>query len=115
MNYLLFFTIFSLFVEPCSFAMETETVSPQRQVELENLLEQDCGSCHGSLLKGGLGPSLLPEALAGKSAEFLKITILNGRVDTAMPPWEPLLSEMDVNWLVARLLHPQQQKQEAEK
>ena len=89
-----------------------KTLSEERQQELENLLEQDCGSCHGSLLKGGLGPALLPDALAGKSAEFLKITILDGRLNTAMPPWRPLLSESDVDWLVSRLLHPQQNKQQ---
>jgi cytochrome c55X len=82
----------------------SEGLTQERQAELANLLEQDCGSCHGSLLKGGLGPSLLPDALQGKSAEFLKKTILDGRPNTAMPPWRPLLSEADVDWLTAELL-----------
>ena len=99
---------------------ENQSVSANRQLELENLLEQDCGSCHGSLLTGGLGPSLIPEALEGKSAELLKITILDGRPNTAMPPWRPLLSKTDVDWLVARLLNPalknkQKEKNEEEK
>jgi cytochrome c55X len=75
-----------------------------RQAELRNLLQQDCGSCHGLTLKGGLGPALLPENLAGKPRELLLNTVRYGRPGTAMPPWGPLLSETDIAWLVDRLL-----------
>lgn len=75
-----------------------------RQDELRHLLQQDCGSCHGMTLKGGLGPSLLPTSLNGKPEAFLVQTILDGRPGTAMPPWRPLLSEADVAWLVDQLL-----------
>jgi cytochrome c55X len=78
--------------------------SPERQSELLELLRQDCGSCHGLTLKGGLGPALLPEALAGKPPAFLETAILDGRPGTAMPPWRPLLSEAEVAWMVERLL-----------
>ncbi len=74
-----------------------------RQAELLNLLEQDCGACHGLTRKGGLGPSLLPGALAGKSDEALMSTILDGRPGTPMGPWRPLLSEEDARWLVQEL------------
>ena len=77
---------------------------PARQQELRHLLHQDCGSCHGLTLKGGLGPPLVQDSLAGKPAAFLRQTILDGRPGTAMPPWRPLLSEADVTWLVDRLL-----------
>jgi cytochrome c55X len=80
------------------------TPSPQRQAELRHLLTQDCGSCHGLTLKGGLGPALTPPALAGKPPEFLQLTILHGRPGTAMPPWRGLLSEDDSRWLADRLL-----------
>ena len=76
-----------------------------RQVELGRLLKQDCGSCHGLTLRGGLGPALLPGDLAGKPAAFLESTILNGRPGTAMPPWRPLISESDAAWLVQQLLN----------
>ncbi|MCB1725136.1 MAG: cytochrome c [Gammaproteobacteria bacterium] len=76
-----------------------------RQAELRHLLEQDCGSCHGLTLRGGLGPALLPENLAGKPDAFLVQTILDGRPGTAMPPWRPLISETDAGWLVQRLLN----------
>ena len=75
-----------------------------RQRELLRLLQQDCGSCHGLTLRGGLGPALLPDGLAGKPASFLVQTILDGRPGTAMPPWRPLISESDASWLVQRLL-----------
>lgn len=77
--------------------------SGARQLELRHLLVQDCGSCHGMTLKGGLGPTLLPSALEGKPDELLVNTILLGRPGTAMPPWQPLLTEADAAWLVEQL------------
>lgn len=74
-----------------------------RQTQLLNLLRQDCGSCHGMTLKGGLGPSLLPQALAGKPPELLRETILDGRRGTPMPPWRGILSIDEVAWLVDQL------------
>jgi cytochrome c55X len=75
-----------------------------RQAELRHLIRHDCGSCHGMTLKGGLGPSLTPEALAGKPRELLVNSIIHGRPGTAMPPWRDLLSEAEVEWIVERLL-----------
>lgn len=75
-------------------------INPQRQAELRNLLVQDCGSCHGLRLLGGLGPPLTREALQGKPDEFLAVTILYGRPGTPMPPWRPFLSDQEVAWLV---------------
>lgn len=74
-----------------------------RQNELLYLLEQDCGSCHGLRLKGGLGPALLPADLADKSDETLIDAILKGRPGTPMPPWDIEISEDEVEWLVGRL------------
>jgi cytochrome c55X len=72
---------------------------------LEHLLIQDCGSCHGLRLTGGLGPALTPQALTGKSADYLREVILNGVPGTAMPPWQPLLSPAEAEWLAKRLLN----------
>ena len=74
-----------------------------RKHELQHLIKHDCGSCHGMTLKGGLGPSLLPESLKEKPDELLFITIREGRPGTPMPPWKPLLSEDDVNWIIRYL------------
>lgn len=80
-------------------------VSPDtiRRAELVTLVRQDCGSCHGLTLKGGLGPALLPESLKDKPADYLKLVILYGRPDTAMPPWQRFLSEAEAEWIVFNL------------
>jgi len=79
-------------------------VSPSRQLELKQFLLQDCGSCHGLTLKGGLGPALLPESLAGKPKTLLVSTILDGRPDTAMPPWKSMLTYDEASWITDQLL-----------
>jgi cytochrome c55X len=75
----------------------------ERRAELVHLLRQDCGSCHGMTLKGGLGPSLLPEALDGKDAESLAYIILHGVRGTPMPPWAGELSPEEARWLAEAL------------
>ncbi|TNF37517.1 MAG: cytochrome c [Gammaproteobacteria bacterium] len=76
-----------------------------RQQQLLHLLKHDCGSCHGMTLKGGLGPSLLPESLKDKPDELLFITIREGRQGTPMPPWKSQLSDDDVQWIIQQLRH----------
>lgn len=74
-----------------------------RQRELVTLLKQDCGSCHGMRLTGGLGPALTADALRAKPADALVATIVSGRPGTAMPPWQRFVSEAEARWLVARM------------
>ncbi|MGV8842600.1 MAG: c-type cytochrome [Pseudomonas sp.] len=83
---------------PLSFSMAAAP-SAERQAELEHLLTQDCGACHGLYLTGGLGPALTRTALAGKSRASLIATITEGRPGTPMPSWKGLLSEPDIAWL----------------
>lgn len=71
---------------------------------LERLVRQDCGSCHGMTLKGGLGPALTPEALEGARPADLVSTILDGAPERAMPSWRPLLSEAEARWIADYLL-----------
>jgi cytochrome c55X len=78
-------------------------VTPERQHQLLYLLRHDCGSCHGLTLKGGLGPPLLPQDLANRSAMGLGRTILEGTPGTPMPPWRGILAEDEVRWLVEQL------------
>ena len=75
----------------------------ERQSELIRLVRQDCGSCHGMRLTGGLGPALTPEALKDKPAAALLGTILYGRPGTPMPPWKSFLSESEAAWIVDAL------------
>ncbi len=86
-----------------SFAAVADEPNPQRQRELLNMLKHDCGSCHGLPPKGGLGPSLMPEALADKNDAILIDAIQNGRSGTAMPPWQPFLNVEETRWLIGRL------------
>jgi cytochrome c55X len=77
--------------------------SVERQEELIYRLRQDCGSCHGMTLKGGLGPPLVPAAVAGKSDEMLVDVILNGLPGTPMGPWAFEISRAEAAWLVRRM------------
>lgn len=74
-----------------------------REKDLMNLLRQDCGSCHGMTMKGGLGPALLPENLDGVPDDVLVQIILDGVPETPMPPWHPLIEPQDAAWLVRQL------------
>ena len=95
-------TVFPLMLLLCATgAMAAPDAARER--ELVHLVRQDCGSCHGMTLKGGLGPALLPSTLADKSAESLKYTILQGRPGTPMPGWQQFVSEAEAEWIVARL------------
>ncbi len=75
----------------------------ERRAQLTHLLRHDCGSCHGMRLTGGLGPALTPAAICAKPRALLRQAILAGRPGTPMPPWQGLLSEDEVAWLVELL------------
>jgi cytochrome c55X len=78
-------------------------VAPDRQKELHNLVIQDCGSCHGSTLKGGLGRPLLPAELAPFPEDVIASVILDGVKGTPMPPWRGLLSDAEALWIAREL------------
>lgn len=79
-------------------------VSDKRASELEHLVLHDCGSCHGMTLKGGLGPDIRPEQLAGSDPATIANIILDGVPGKPMPPWRPLLSDADALWIAHYLL-----------
>lgn len=79
-------------------------VTADRAQALEHLVVQDCGSCHGLTMKGGLGRPLTAEALEGAAPETLVSIILDGVPGTAMPPWRPLLTEDEAAWIAHYLL-----------
>lgn len=99
---LLLSPLLQLSAEPSAQILASEP-GTERQQELQYLLKQDCGSCHGLRLKGGLGPPLLQEALKGKPKLYLKQVISKGIPGSAMPPWENLLSDNDIDYLVQLL------------
>ncbi|MBK8907065.1 MAG: cytochrome c [Rhodospirillales bacterium] len=79
------------------------SVPPERQSDLLHLLKHDCGSCHGLTMKGGLGPPLLPDTLAGRADADLAEIILEGVPGTPMPPWRSQLRAGEADWLVRQL------------
>ena len=83
--------------------LSAQEPAPERQAQIAHWLRDDCGACHGMTLKGGLGLPLTREALAGKPADFLVQTVLQGRPGTAMPPWAPFFTESEVRWLIQQL------------
>ncbi len=94
----------SLVVLLCAAASSAQAdVSVARATELGELLQHDCGSCHGLRLTGGLGPPLTPRALASRSSAALTAVIRDGVPGTAMPPWRALLSDSDIDHLVSVL------------
>ncbi len=78
--------------------------APRRQAELVRMVRQDCGSCHGMTLAGGLGPALTREALADKPVESLAAVIEHGRPGTPMPPWRSMLTSDEALWIAQRLV-----------
>ena len=84
-----------------------QEVTPERAQALEHLVVQDCGSCHGMTMKGGLGTPLTLDAIEHYQPEILALVILDGVPGTAMPPWRPLLSEADALWIADYLLKGQ--------
>ncbi len=87
-------------------AFAADTLDPNT---LKRLVHQDCGSCHGLSLKGGLGPDLRAQTLDHYDPDVLSGVILDGIPDTAMPPWRPLISQEEAEWIARYLLQPEAQ------
>ena len=85
------------------FAPPALALDEKRQSELTHLVRQDCGSCHGLTLKGGLGRPLVPETLQDTDSQAIADVILDGVSGTPMPPWRGLLSETEALWIADRL------------
>ncbi|WP_404421461.1 c-type cytochrome [Thalassospira australica] len=78
-------------------------ISARNPDALEQMVRQDCGSCHGLTFKGGLGSPLLPENLAAYSVEDLAQIILEGLPGTAMPPWRAIVTRDEAKWMARYL------------
>lgn len=77
--------------------------NPPDAAKLAALIRQDCGSCHGLTLQGGLGKPLTPERLAPWDRHQLIQIILGGVPGTPMPRWRPLLTESEAAWIADAL------------
>lgn len=87
-----------------AYSSAAEQPDARRYKELVHIVRQDCGSCHGLTLAGGLGPALTAEALAGKSVEGLVATVFAGRPGTPMPPFRGIVTETEAEWIVEQLV-----------
>ncbi len=87
-----------------AFASATQPLAAERERVLVHMVRQDCGSCHGLTLSGGLGTALTPNALAGKPVDSLVATIMDGRPGTPMPPFRGILSEAEAYWIIDQLM-----------
>lgn len=86
-------------------AAQDAVPTPERSAQLVRMVRQDCGSCHGMRLTGGLGPALTREALSGKPPEFLAAVITHGIPGTPMPPWSAMLQGSEALWIAQQLAH----------
>jgi cytochrome c55X len=98
-----FRALIALALAGCALAAQASGPSGTRRAQLVHMVREDCGSCHGMTLAGGLGPPLLPAALAGKADDSLEAVILNGRPGTPMGPWRRFMSEQEARWIVESL------------
>lgn len=68
----------------------------------------NCASCHGAERLGGLGPALIPEALARLKKDAASRVIADGRAATQMPAFKDKLSTEAINALVDYIYTPLQ-------
>lgn len=96
-------TLVAALVAAPAAGIAADAPAPARQAQLAHWLRDDCGACHGMTLRGGLGPPLTRASLAGKPPDGLVATVLYGRPGTAMPPWQPFMTQDEARWLIDRL------------
>ena len=82
---------------------QADEPGPERQAQLIRMVRQDCGSCHGIQLTGGLGPELTQARMLDIPFDSLLATIYNGRPGTPMPGWKSMISEADATWIARPL------------
>ena len=82
---------------------QADEPGPERQAQLIRMVRQDCGSCHGIQLTGGLGPALTRDRMADFPYDSLVAVIYNGRPGTPMPGWKTMISEADAHWIARQL------------
>ena len=79
------------------------TIDGARQNQLIRMVRQDCGSCHGIRLTGGLGPALTRDRMGDFPYDSLVAVIIHGRPGTPMPGWKTMISEADAHWIAQQL------------
>ena len=96
-------SVFAMGLMGLTMSVPVLAVSPETAAELENFVIQDCGSCHGLQLKGGLGPPLRPQDIEALPEAAITAIIREGVPGTAMPPWKALLTDQEIAWISQQL------------
>ncbi len=97
-----------LLLTACGGSESAPTTTPTTpSVDAKKLYTTSCVACHGANRQGlpNLGPALTPQSLAELSDTEVKDTILNGRPNTAMPPWKDTLSSEEIDALTQLIKH----------
>ncbi len=91
---------------PAAAAAQAEFVTTDAAVaQGEVVFSQNCASCHGPNLEGGIGPNLVDEEwIHGSSPEEVIATITNGVLDKGMLAWGPILGAEAINQVTAYVL-----------
>ena len=64
--------------------------------DMNQLYQDNCGSCHGADYGGYLAPALNAEKLKGRSPTALRTMVMTGSFDTLMPPFYGKLSDEQI-------------------
>ncbi len=59
-----------------------------------------CSGCHGATRQGSVGPALLPQRLTQPDEYYFNV-IQNGKPGTVMPPWGSVVTDEEINTLIA--------------
>jgi len=86
------------------YSSSSSALSENEKQSLIYLVKQDCGSCHGLTLQGGIGPALLKKNLKNKPLKYIETVIANGRTGTPMPPWKEILGKEQIRYIANYLL-----------
>jgi cytochrome c553 len=73
---------------------------------IDQVYEQQCGSCHGVRRYGGYAPPLIPQTLGRKSDEALARAIVDGLPNTQMAAFRETVSKEQARALVAFIREP---------
>ena len=98
-----FFSLTLVLAAAAAGAQTPAAPAPERAAQLVRMVRQDCGSCHGIQLTGGLGPALTRDRMADFPYDSLVAVIYNGRPGTPMPGWKTMISEADAHWIARQL------------
>ena len=95
--------LLALWSAATAFAQAPTPPDAAQQSRLIRMVRQDCGSCHGIALTGGLGPALTARTMRDIPLDNLVAVIYHGRPGTPMPGWKTMLSESDATWIAQQL------------